>query len=108
MSQPLMSIINHYVPLSTGDRQQPQQIQQKPYLYRMSPTSDDKLETTTDNAYEWQQVKTTKRRNARPLEESVSPTAPENKIPKPPPIFIYGATNYNEMVNTEYRKLVSF
>jgi hypothetical protein len=28
----------------------------------MSPTSDVELETTTDNAYEWQQVKTTKRR----------------------------------------------
>jgi hypothetical protein len=101
-----------------GDRQQPQQqIQQKPYLYRMSLTSDDKLETTTDKGYEWQQVKTTKRIHARqvenqniditsnnrfiafPLEESVSPAAPESKIPKPPPIFIYGVANYNEMVN---------
>jgi hypothetical protein len=85
----------------------------------MSPTSDDELETTTDNAYEWQQVKTTKRRkihtrqvdhqsiditssnrfNALPLEESASPAAPENKIPKSQPIFIYSVTNYNEMVN---------
>jgi hypothetical protein len=83
----------------------------------MSLTSDDKLETNTDNGYEWQQGKTTKRIHARqienqniditsnnrfiafPLEESVSPAAPENKILKPPPTFIYGAANYNEVAN---------
>jgi 3-methyladenine DNA glycosylase AlkC len=33
------------------------------------------------------------------MEESDSQTDPGYRTPKPPPIFIYGIVNYNEMVN---------
>jgi hypothetical protein len=33
------------------------------------------------------------------MEESDSQTDLEHRTPKPPPIFIYGIVNYNEMVN---------
>jgi hypothetical protein len=33
------------------------------------------------------------------MEESDSQTDPGYSIPTPPPIFIYGVVNYNEMVN---------
>jgi hypothetical protein len=37
--------------------------------------------------------------NPRLLDESDSQTDPGYRTPKPPPIFIYGVVNYNEMVN---------
>jgi hypothetical protein len=42
---------------------------------------------------------TNNRYNPLPNEESASQDKPENKIPKPPPVFIYGVTNYNDMEN---------
>jgi hypothetical protein len=32
-----------------------------------------------------------------PIEEKTSETKIDNKIPKPPPVFIYGVTNYEQM-----------
>jgi hypothetical protein len=34
-----------------------------------------------------------------PIEEKANETKTENKIPKPAPIFIYGVTNYEQMVD---------
>lgn len=105
---------------STSYQQQPQQqYKQKPYTYRMTSASEDESDTGTVNVNEWQQVKNNKRRkintrqtyipntditisnkfNPLPIEESASQAIPQQKIPKPPPIFIYGVINYNEMVN---------
>lgn len=93
-----------------------------PYSYRMSSTSDeDTDEQDTKNS--WQRVtyanrsRHTKKRKinttgnqnisltnkySQLADESVQPandSHTENKIPKPPPIYIYGVINYQEMIN---------
>jgi hypothetical protein len=85
----------------------------------MSSASEEELEKGIVNVNEWQQVKNNKRRkintsqpyfqntditisnrfNSLLQDEGANQTNPENKIPKPPLIFIYGILNYNEMVN---------
>ena len=85
----------------------------------MTSASEDESDTGTVNVNEWQQVKNNKRRkintrqtyvpntdirisnkfNPLPIEESASQANPQKKIPKPPPIFIYGVINYNEIVD---------
>jgi hypothetical protein len=80
----------------------------------MSTTSEDE---TASSKGTWQKVKVTKKRKIsrktepteniklsnrfdalpEPIEEKEMKKT-ENKIPKPPPIFIYGVTNYEQMV----------
>jgi arsenate reductase-like glutaredoxin family protein len=126
MSQPAISNNTNCVPQhvqtipSTSYQQKTHQhYHQRPYTYRTSSTSEDDPDTGTVNVNEWQQVTNNKRRkintrqiyttntdittnnrfNSLPIEESDSQENPANKIPKPPPIFIYGVVNYNEMEN---------
>lgn len=118
MSQPLMPNNNHHTPQHGEVQQQSQQIQKTPYYYRMSSTSDDEPETSAKNPNGWQQVKNIKRRkintsqavhqniditsnnrfNVLSIDESGNQINLENKIPKPPPIFIYGVTDYKQMI----------
>jgi hypothetical protein len=77
----------------------------------MSSSSE---EETIGSENTWQKVKVTKKRKIsrktepteniklsnrfnvlpEPIEENTNETETENKIPKPPPIFIYGVKNY--------------
>jgi hypothetical protein len=83
----------------------------KQHYHRMSSTSEDGAASSNNT---WQKVKVTKKRKIsrkieptatielsnrfnvlpEPIEEQTSETKIDNKIPKPPPIFIYGVTNY--------------
>lgn len=89
-----------------------------PYYYRMTSTSDDGNDETEINENPWQKVKNIKRRkvsgnNSQNIitttnkysqlgEDNVDATATvdnqnRDKVQKPPPIFIYGVINYEEM-----------
>jgi hypothetical protein len=83
----------------------------------MSSTSEDKATIDDSNENTWQKMKNTKRRKVnQPDSQNITLTnkysqlavendgsktiqATENKIPKPPPISLYGVTNYQEMVH---------
>jgi hypothetical protein len=83
----------------------------------MSSASEDEATIDDSNENTWQKVKNTKSRKVhQPDSQNITLTnkysqlaveddgnitilATENKIPKPPPIFIYGVTNYQEMVH---------
>lgn len=94
------------------------------HLYRMSSTSDEELlgfeendSTTQENPWQLIKSRNTKRRKINvnsqpqlvtnnkfnPLSESSQETSQtvieENKTPRPPPIFVYGVINYNDMIN---------
>jgi hypothetical protein len=97
------------IPSTSCQQQTQQQYQQNPSTYRTTTASEDEPDTGTVNVNEWQQVKDIKRRkintrqiytpnidistnnryNPLPIEESANQDKSENKIPKPPPIFIY-------------------
>ncbi|VEN54315.1 unnamed protein product, partial [Callosobruchus maculatus] len=84
------------------------------YLYRMSSTSEE--DDQNENA--WQNVRSTKRRKINnqnienqnlevPINNRFSPLTTEDdhsqnntakKIPRPPPIFVYGVINFPEMI----------
>jgi hypothetical protein len=96
-----------------------QQTTTKYYQYqnRMSSTSEDEATIDDSNENTLKKVKNTKRRKVnQPESQNITLTnkysqlaveddgnitiqATENKIPKPPPIFVYGVTNYQEMVH---------
>jgi hypothetical protein len=85
----------------------------------VSSGNADELEEGTVKVNYWQIVENNKRRRINtsqvdishtevtlsnrfdpvPMEESDSQTDPGHRTPIPPPIFIYGVVNYNEMVN---------
>jgi hypothetical protein len=108
----------HFIP-STSYQQQENQHHQKPYTHRVSSGNADELQEGTVKVNDWQIVKNNKRRrvntsqvdiphtevtlskrfNPLSMEEGDSHTDPEHRTPKPPPIFIYGVVNYNEMIN---------
>lgn len=122
LAQPTTSRINNYLPQQQFINNPPntQQIikNRNQHYYRMSSTSDEDIPEIIDDANPWQKVKSTKRRkisiNLKPSENDnvnnrftvlTEPNAEvtqdiqaENKIPKPPPIYIYGVANYDEMI----------
>jgi hypothetical protein len=83
----------------------------------MSLTSEDEATIHDSNENRWQKVKNTKRKKVnQPDSQNITLTniysqltveddgnitiqATENKIPKPPLIFVYGVTNYQEIVH---------
>jgi hypothetical protein len=105
----------YYTNQTTSLMQQPTKPIQ--HHYSMSSTSDDEQtnQDTTENP--WQRVQSTKRRKIRsnnnatiPLtnrysmltmdtDETTKGAQQEGIHPKPPPIFIYGVTNYQQMKN---------
>ena len=122
MSQPGTSDDNKYQQQQRFLRQPTQPSQQttksKQYHHRMSTSSEDDATIQDPNENTWQKVKTTKRRKVnQPLrqnltlsnkysqlnveddENTTTTTVIENKIQKPPPIFVYGVTNYQDMVH---------
>lgn len=120
LGQPVPNDNKVYLPPQLYDNS-PFNIQQPIYnnnqhYHRMSSTSEDE---TASNNNTWQKVKVIKKRKIsrktepteniklsnrfdalpEPMEENTHETTTENKIPKPPPIFIYGVTNYEQMVD---------
>jgi hypothetical protein len=83
----------------------------------MSSTSEDEATIHDSNENTWQKVKNTKGRKVNQPDShnltltskysqlaveddgNITIQATENKIPKPPPIFVYGVTNYLVMVH---------
>jgi hypothetical protein len=83
----------------------------------MSSTSEDDTTIKDSNENTWQKVKNSKRRKVnQPASQNITLTnkysqlnveddentttkVTENKIQKPPPIFVYGVTNYHDMVH---------
>lgn len=110
-----------YHPLPTGSTYPPQQGHYPQQIVRMSSTSEDESDDTQAiNNISWQQTTSKKRKkisrktvtqadnkiitNNRysilTVEENKcqNTDSTNNKISKPPPIYIYGVTNYPEMV----------
>jgi hypothetical protein len=110
----------HFIPLTSYQQQtNQQQYHLMPYTHRMSSENAGELEGGKVKLNDWQIVKNNKRRRINtsqadiphtevtlsnrfdplPMKESDSQTDPGHRTRKPPPIFIYGVVNYNEMVN---------
>jgi hypothetical protein len=89
----------------------------KQYHHRMSSSSEDGATINDSNKNKWQEVKNKKKRKTNQpdsqnitltngysqvtVEEdgNISIQATENKIQKPPSIFVYGVENYQEMIH---------
>ena len=122
MSEPGTSDVNKYPQQQRFLRQPTQSSQQttkksKQYHHRMSSTSEEDDTIRDSNENTWQKVKNTKRMKVnQPVSQNITLTNKysqlnvedgentttkviENKIQKPPPIFVYGVTNYQDMVH---------
>lgn len=85
-------------------------------LLRMSSTSEEEDNTNIENQNKWQVIKSTKRRKTNKNQQSTNESNIEttnrfsvlsntnngnpSEISKPPPIFVHGVLNYNEMIKT--------
>jgi hypothetical protein len=93
--------------------------QGKQHYHRMSTSSEEEATNQAPKDNTWQTVRNTKRRkvnqptsphiaitnkysqlNVEEADENNTTKPKENKIPRPPPIFVYGVTNYKDMVHT--------
>lgn len=122
-NQPTPSNANYYLPqqqlINPLDHSSQQTSNNTHYSYHMSSTSDDETTEPDINKNSWQDVKqkvrqTKRRKIAAPNnhnitlsnrfsqlteeEAATSNKQANNKNPKPPPIFVYGVINFQEMI----------